>query len=55
MRDLAAAEHAKHTLCALNGRRTVYPHITHTAMFTKTEEIVNHMLEIAQTLSQQHK
>lgn len=32
------------------GRRTVYPEITHTAMFTKTQEIVSKMLEIAHEL-----
>lgn len=46
MRDLAAAEHATHTLCARDGKRTVYPHITHTSMFTKTDEIVQNLLEI---------
>lgn len=51
MRDLAAAEHAKHTLCARDGKRTVYPHITHTAMFTKTGEIVDNMVEIAEILT----
>jgi hypothetical protein len=39
-----------HALCARNGTRSVYPRITHAAMFTQTDEIVRKMLEIAQEL-----
>lgn len=47
MRDMAAAEHAMHALLSKNGSRTVYPHISHNTMFTKTDEIVNHIKEVA--------
>ncbi|RYH32480.1 hypothetical protein EON65_00440 [archaeon] len=47
MRDFAAAEHAKHSLIALNGARTNYPKLTHTVMFSKTDDIVRNIQEIA--------
>jgi hypothetical protein len=50
MRDMAAAEHAVHALCARNGARSVYPRITHAAMFTQTDEIVSKMRQIALAL-----
>lgn len=50
MRDYAAAEHAVHMLLARNGARTNYPKLTHTVMFSKTDDIVRNMQEIAFTL-----
>jgi hypothetical protein len=50
MRDMAAAEHAIHALCARDGARSVYPQLTHTVMFTKTSEIVKKMIEIGDAL-----
>lgn len=52
MRNYAAAEHAKHALLALDGKRTNYPKLTHTVMFTKTDDIVRNVLEIGQALVQ---
>ena len=51
MRDYAAAEHAIHALLAKDGARTVYPKITHTVMFSKTDDIVRNIVEIAHILS----
>jgi hypothetical protein len=50
MRNMAAAEHALHTLLAYDGARTVYPKITHTVMFSKTDDIVRNIVEIAHVL-----
>jgi hypothetical protein len=50
MRDLAAAEHSLHVLLAYNGARTVYPRISHTIMFSKTDDIVRNIFEIAKEL-----
>lgn len=50
MRQMAAAEHAQHVLLAANGYRTVYPRITHAKMFGETDDIVRHVLEIADGL-----
>lgn len=50
MRNLAAAEHAKHQLLARNGARTCYPKIAHTAMFGKTDDIVRNIIEIGDLL-----
>lgn len=47
MRDYAAAEHAKHTLLARNGARTIYPKLTHAVIFSKTDDIVRNIQEIA--------
>ncbi len=46
MRDMAAAEHAKHALLARNGARTNYPRLTHTVVFSKTDDIVRNIQEI---------
>lgn len=51
MRDLAAAEHAVHRLLAADGFRTAYPRITHTVMFSKTDDIVRNIQEIANVLN----
>lgn len=50
MRNLSAAEHAKHALLARNGARTIYPNLTHTVVFSKTDDIVRHIQEIGQEL-----
>lgn len=50
MKDLAAAEHAKHALLALNGARTVYPKVHHGLIFSLTGEVVRHMLEVAKVV-----
>lgn len=50
MRDFAAAEHAKHALLALDGSRTNYPKITHTVMFSKTDDIVRYVQEIGDSI-----
>lgn len=52
MKSLAAAEHAVHALLAFDGKRSVYPKIAHTAMFSKTEDIVRNIQEIAMVLEQ---
>lgn len=51
MRDLAGAEHAQHVLLAANGYRTAYPRITHSVMFSKTDDIVRNMHEIAELVA----
>lgn len=50
MRNLAAAEHALHVVLAYDGARTAYPRITHTVMFSKTDDIVRNIVEIANVL-----
>jgi hypothetical protein len=50
MRDYAAAEHAMHVLLAKNGGRTVYPKLTHAVIFSKTDDIVRNIQEIAYAL-----
>lgn len=55
MKNLAAAEHAVHALLAFDGKRSVYPKIAHTAMFSKTEDIVRNIQEIATVLEQSRK
>lgn len=50
MRDLAAAEHAQHVLLAGNGYRTAYPRVSHNIMFSKTDDIVRYMHEIAEAV-----
>jgi hypothetical protein len=53
MRDMAAAEHAKHALLALDGGRTNYPRLTHTVVFSKTDDIVRNIQEIGFALENQ--
>ncbi len=55
MRNYAAAEHAKHSLLALDGARTCYPKITHAVMFSKTDDIVRDILEIGNAIVQLQK
>jgi hypothetical protein len=55
MRDLAAAEHAVHRLLAADGFRTAYPRITHTVMFSKTDDIVRNIQEIANVLNEKQQ
>ncbi len=50
MRDMAAAEHAKHALLAWDGARTNYPTLTHTVVFSKTDDIVRNIQEIGYAL-----
>lgn len=50
MKDLAAAEHSVHTLLALDGYRTVYPRVSHSVMFSKTNDIARNIQEIATQL-----
>lgn len=52
MRDLAAAEHAQQVLLASDGYRTAYPRVTHNIMFSKTDDIVRNMHEIAEVVNQ---
>lgn len=50
MRNYAAAEHALHALLAADGARTCYPKISHTVRFSKTDDIVRNIVEIAHAL-----
>ncbi len=55
MKESAAAEHSVHVLLAFDGFRTVYPKVSHSVMFSKTDDIVRNIQEIAAVLAQQQQ